>query len=227
MSVNFMSEFDFSRLEHYQKGGAVLPNPDQFVGNLEISGTNMAFIKQKRDTIDYNKEGYVYESGRKRHGKNLLVILESPHRYEYDSQGRPLGLAMGNTGDNFFDLFPYALKNSPFTVKDGDYNVIFANGVQYQASCGLSPLNREIRDKNWLDVYDNHGGEADFKKRIRNLNPEYIINLCTGGKKPSGLRQRINQTLDAMGYEFKEDYTEGNHPAAWKRHGDTSGARIY
>src|SRR6056297_920532 len=100
MAVNFMEDFDFSTLSHYRSGGAVRPNPDQFVGNLEIAGKNLAFIKQKRDTIDYTADGYVYASGKKRPGENLLIILESPHRLEYNARGYPRGLAMGKTGDH-------------------------------------------------------------------------------------------------------------------------------
>ncbi|MBN2696089.1 MAG: hypothetical protein JXR38_00950 [Bacilli bacterium] len=227
MSANFMGDFAFNRLANYVKGGAILPAPDQHVGLLRINNEQRSFKPMPRDTIDYYVGGYSLLSKRSDLGKNILVVLESPHRYEYDFHGRPIGLAMGATGNNFFRHFTYALSKSRMKIADGDYDVILANAVQYQASCGLNPLDRVIRDNNWIDVFENNGGKLDFKQRIMCLNPKYIINLCTGGRNTEGLRQRVSDALDQFGYVKGITFAEGNHPASWDRSGDLGNAIIF
>ncbi len=112
-------------------------------------------------------------------------------------------------------------------LRDGEYNVILSNAIQYQTSCGLNPIDRKLRDKNWIDIYENHGGEIDFKKRVYSLKPRYTINLCTGGRNPQGLRSRIGKSLEQFKLIKNKHFTEGNHPASWNIHGDTRNAIIY
>lgn len=227
MSVNYMENFDFSKLENYDPEGAVKPSPDQYVGTLKVSNGTFQFIPHERDTIIYHEMEYSFKSGNQYMAYNILVILESPHRFEYDDLKNPIGLAMGKTGENFFSLFTQALSKSKMFFKDRVYNVILTNAVQYQTSCGLNPINRTLRDKNWLDIYLNHGGEEDFRKRIYTIKPRYTINLCTGGKNPEGLRAIVNKSLDSFKLIKGKHYTEGNHPASWSLHGDTKNATIY
>ena len=227
MSVNYMEDFDFSKLENFVKNGAFLPSPDQYVGELKVFRNQLDFTFKGRDSIDYTDGSYSFISKQKYHEKNILVILESPHRFEYDENKLPLGLAMGKTGQNFFELFTEALGKSVLKLRDGEYNVILSNAIQYQTSCGLNPIDRKLRDKNWIDIYENHGGEIDFKKRLYSLKPRYTINLCTGGRNPQGLRSRINKSLEQFKLIKNKHFIEGNHPASWNIHGDTRNAIIY
>ncbi len=227
MSVNFMGDFAFNKLANYVRGGAILPSPDQHVGILRIMDDKREFKVMMRDSIDYVVGGYSLLSKKTSLGKSILVVLESPHRYEYDFQGRPIGLAMGATGNNFFRHFIHALSFSRMRIENGDYDVMLSNAVQYQTSCGLNPLDRVIRDNNWIDIFENHGGKLDFKERIMCLNPKYIINLSTGGRNPQGLRQRVSDALTGFGFVRGVNFAEGNHPAAWDRQGDLANAIIY
>lgn len=227
MSANYMGDFVFSELDGYKSVGATMPSPDQYIGTLRVHGKKIDFEVSKRDTIDYQSMTYRFESKNKYLTNNILVILESPHRFEYDSNGTPVGLAMGKTGDNFFSLFTQALGKSKMLIKDGEYNVILSNAVQYQTSCGLNPINRKLRDQNWLDIYKNHGGEEDFRKRIYSIKPRYTFNLCTGGRNPEGLRTIVNKSLEKFKLIKGKHYTYGNHPASWNLHGDTRNAIIY
>jgi hypothetical protein len=222
-----MEDFDFSKLENYVENGSVLPSPDQYVGELKVFGKQLDFTFKGRDSINYTDEGYNFISNSKYHEKNILVVLESPHRFEYDNFKLPIGLAMGKTGENFLKLFTKALSNSELRVKDGYYNVILSNAIQYQTSCGLNPINRKLRDKNWIDIYKNYGGEIDFKKRVYSLKPRYTINLCTGGRNPEGLRSIVSNSLEKFKLIKYKHFTEGNHPASWDVHGNTRNAIIY
>ena len=227
MAANYMEGFDFSRLEHYQRGGAVLPNGDQYMGKLDVHDDLVEIFPDKRDTISYHAGGYNFKSGMNRPGENVVVILESPHRFEYDRSNNPAGLAMGKTGDNFFSYFPEALGKGRFHMASGKYNLIFTNAVQYQTSCGLNPIDRDLRDANWIDVYENHGGKDDFKWRLYALNPKYLFNLCTGGKNPQGLRQKVTDTLEEMEFVKSRDFAEGRHPSSWEYGGNSNNAIIY
>ena len=97
-------------------------------------------------------------------------------------------------------------------LKDGVYNVICGNAVQYQTSCGLNPIDRDLRDHNWKEIYLERGGEQDLKQRIFTIKPRYTINLCTGGRNPNGLRSLVSQSLDRFKLIIGKHYTEGNHP---------------
>ena len=112
-------------------------------------------------------------------------------------------------------------------MRDGAYNVILTNAIQYQTSCGLNPIDRKLRDKNWLDIYDNYGGEEDFRKRIYTIKPRYTFNLCTGGRNPEGLRAKVTISLIKFKLKKGKHFTEGNHPASWDLRGDTRNAIIY
>lgn len=227
MSVNYMNNFDMSQCEHYQSNGALLPSPDQYVGELMVNNHQLIFNQNPRDSIDYLIDDFQFISQKSYHRKNILVILESPHRFEYDASNQPVALVMGKTGCNFFELFTSALSKSKMIIKDGEYNIIIANAIQYQSSCGLNPLDRQIRDLNWMDIYNNHGGENDLKQRIFVIKPRYTINCCTGGRNPHGLRAKVTESLINFGLIKDKHFTEGNHPASWKMGGDTSRAIIY
>ncbi|MFA7075960.1 MAG: hypothetical protein WC152_04735 [Candidatus Izemoplasmatales bacterium] len=216
MSVNYMSNFDFTALKHYNQNGAILPQPDQYVGELIVKDNNeMIFNQAPRDSIDYINESFRFTSSNIYHRNNILVILESPHRFEYDASKKPIALIMGKTGWQFFDQFSKALSQSKMHINSGQYNVILANAVQYQTSCGLNPLNRELRDLNWLDIYYNYQGEKDLKQRIFAIKPRYTINCCTGGKNPNALRSKVTESLIQFGLKKGKHFTEGNHPASW------------
>ena len=218
MSVNYMKNFDFKSLTHYKKPGAVLPSPDQFVGILSVSHHQCHFEPYQRDNIDYANDAYQFESGKHYEAFNLFVILESPHRFEYNASNQPIGLAMGQTGYLFFSMFEQLLSKSKLPLKDRTYNVILGNAVQYQTSCGLNPIDRTIRDQNWIDIFEQHGGKTDLKQRIFAIKPRYTINLCSGGKNPNGLRAKVSQALDEFKLIKGKHYTEGNHPASWQHY---------
>jgi len=227
MAVNFMESFDFSQLPGFRKTASILPSPDQYLGELNVSESSITFSRRKQEDIDYQLGRISYQGQPKDELHYLLVVLESPHRFEYDIQKQPVGLIRGKSGDNFFLLFASTLQKSSLSIRPGTYHVICANAVQYQSSCGLDPLDRRLRDQNWIDIFDRYGGATDFRQRVFAIKPRYTINLCTGGSNPQGLRLKVSQSLDAMGLIKGKHYTEGNHPASWMRGNDTSNAKIY
>jgi hypothetical protein len=215
MKVNYLKNFKMEQLKKYYPGGALKPISDEYVGELIVKGTKISLLVSPRDQISYVAGQIEFQSGNTYNEHNILVILESPHRFEYDASLNPIALMMGKTGELFFEYFTAHLEKSILKIREGNYNLIVCNAVQYQTSCGLNPINRKIRDENWKDIYLNYGGEEDFKKRVFSIKPRYTINLCTGGRSPSGLRSYINNSLDSFGLKKSKHYTEGNHPASW------------
>lgn len=215
MAVNYMHNFDITKLKNYRTTGALVPIPDEYVGELSVLRSKMELQIEPRDQIDYDNHQYTFRSKKTYQEKNIFVILESPHRFEYDASGQPIALMMGKTGQLFFENFSTYLKQSDMRINEGVYNVICGNAVQYQTSCGLNPIDRDLRNSNWKEIYVEYGGKQDLKDRIYSIKPKYTINLCTGGKNPEGLRSLINQSLDEFGLIKGKHYTEGNHPSSW------------
>jgi len=211
-----IDDFDIRTLDGYREGGALLPSPDQHVGLIDVTGQKLRLVEHPRDNVLYGGDGYTYESRKTYAPHTLLVILESPHRFEYDASGHPVALVMGKTGCLFFRLFEDALRSSVMRLKEGTYDLVLANAVRYQTSCGLSPMDRTLRDHNWFDIYDTYGGEEDMRQRIFALKPWYTVNCATGGRNPSGIRARVSKSLDAFGLIKGKHYTEGTHPASWE-----------
>jgi hypothetical protein len=210
-----MRDFDMKKLRNYRTTGAVLPIKDEYVGELSVKGQKMEFHIEPRDQVEYDEHGYTFRSKQNHLDKNIYIILESPHRLEYDASGNPIAMMMGKTGQLFFEYFAKYLSYSQMKLSDGVYNVICGNAVQYQTSCGLNPINRELRDLNWREIYLEHGGKQDFKQRLFAIKPKYTINLCTGGRNPDGLRSLVSQSLDEYKLIKGKHYTEGNHPSSW------------
>jgi len=213
MSINF-HPIDIRKLKKYDTHGSIQPCPDQYVGTLSMNKT-IKIILEPRDNIDYDHAGFKYSSGHEYLEKNILIILESPHRYEYDAKFNSIALVMGKTACLLFERLGKHLMHSKMKINEGEYNLILCNAVQYQTSCGLNPINRELRNSNWLEIYKEYNGEDDFKERVFAIKPRYTINLCTGGKSISGLRQKVSESLDLWGLKKHKHYTEGNHPASW------------
>lgn len=144
----------------------------------------------------------------------IAVVLESPHKSEY-TMGLPLGPARGTTGRLFDRKFPKLFSNSIWNSHflSATYDVILLNGVQFQCSLGQplnNIINRQVRDNNWIDIFNNYGGNVDIVDRLNALNPVLIINLCTKGY--SNLQMILDRQLKA---NFNCPNTLGTHPSTW------------
>ena len=215
MAVNFLSSVGATNITTSILGINPNPCPDQFRGNY----TNGVFTSTSQATmldVDYNSLPMktTYKGNVPIVNPVIAVVLESPHKSEYN-MGLPLGPAKGTTGrlfDNEFTrMFSTSMLNSHFL--SGNYDVILLNAVQFQCSLG-QPLNnnnnKQVRDRNWLNIFNNHGGAIDIVNRLKALNPALIINLCTKGF--SNLQLILDRQLRA---NFSCPYTYGTHPSTW------------
>lgn len=137
--------------------------------------------------------------------KRIVIIVESPHKYEYSFDYKPIGPAQGKTGimiekniDKILELFG---------TKDEKYILIISNPVQFQASLGsFYPwgLHDSIRNNLWTKLYEIY--KTDFESRLKRYKPDYILNATTDGRQ-----KRIDELIENLIAEKKNS----KHPSCW------------
>ncbi|NOQ65187.1 MAG: hypothetical protein GQ582_11810 [Methyloprofundus sp.] len=147
---------------------------------------------------------------------NILIILESPHKSEYNKQFVPKYPASGSTGQQFLRYFIShvlpLLKSEGLRLEENNtYNICFVNPVPYQTS--LYEIHRKeelpssLRNKVWKALYPKC--RDDFKQRIKEYAPSIILNACT-----SDLKSCINGVI--FDEEFKDiQQFHAPHPSKW------------
>ncbi|MFI3190412.1 hypothetical protein BCS42_01810 [Crenothrix sp. D3] len=174
--------------------------------------------------------------------KNILIILESPHKEEYhypdisdmnNSNFTALQPANGATGINFYKYFTSDIlkypheKNATGTLeilfdKDATYRICFVNPVPFQASLHyiLSDkgqktkigINEYIRDSVWERLYEEC--KSDFIRRVDLYKPFIILNACTGDiNEKKSLKSQVKDTIKNLcQHQFY-----ATHPSSWSR----------
>ena len=120
---------------------------------------------------------------------NIVIVLESPHRNEYDKNGNAIKSASGHTGEKLGEFLSEKINKLRKDQKElgldcDSYNVYAVNAIQYQCSCGLKPIQPELKNTIFRALWPCL--KEDFLNRIKQLNPVLIINMCTGGIKAIG-----------------------------------------
>mgnify|MGYP004520562413 FL=1 len=157
--------------------------------------------------------------------KNIVLLLESPHRSEYrdikiydrlvpigPAQGGNLTDAGGAIKAYIHEAINYVISKNSLSLNNGDYNLIIINPIQFQTSLGSlydKGLNRNLRDKVWKNIWKiidskKYIVQEDFICRLNSYNSDLIINACTYElkKKVKGLLD--DKTIISYGI---------NHPA--------------
>ena len=131
----------------------------------------------------------------------ILIVLESPHIYEYNNSYGIIAPAMGKTGKYLQSNFEALL--CPH-IENGRYRVILMNSIPYQCSLGVNP--KYYRDAMWLKIWYDCGGRQDFESKLQKTqNAEYIFNLCTKGEHYEDIKNEANKKTQ----KIKESYIEG------------------
>ncbi|MDE6408482.1 MAG: hypothetical protein K2K48_05805 [Anaeroplasmataceae bacterium] len=204
MSINFLKNFSFPRAISNQKANSN-PCPDQIVGQL----SNGVFTSSNRENIDYSIKNNNYTIQNKLTNP-IVIILESPHKNEYDPITRSaLGPAMGKTGENFKKYFASLIVKSKIyqSIATLHCDIVLVNAIQYQCSLGMSlnnTTNAKSRDDNFNTCFDNNNTN-DLKDRLIAIAPIATINLCTAQFRAKIMNKCSNFS----------NYTDGNHPSSW------------
>lgn len=160
--------------------------------------------------------------------ENLVLLLESPHKDEYDIYGNPLRPANGITGTNINNLFAKQINNNNLIINTLQNNIAYrvwiVNAIQYQTS-GYNQLhNIRMYNQSWRIVRNNvfkalwnneaiFNLQADLVYRLNQIAPSIIINCVTGGKNKNGLRMLVENGLQNHNLISSALYY---HPSYWK-----------
>lgn len=161
--------------------------------------------------------------------ENLVLLLESPHKDEYDVYGNPLRPANGRTGTNINNLFAKQINNNNLIINTLQNNIAYrvwiVNAIQYQTS-GFNQLQAlgKIYNQSWRIVRNNvfktlwkketiFNLQADLVHRLNQIAPSIIINCITGGKNKNGLRMLVEDGLRNNNLISSALYY---HPSYWK-----------
>ena len=154
---------------------------DQIRGYYE-KGTN-GFIP-----IQYNKKDK-YEK--------IALIVESPHKDEFDNNFNPLCPLNGSAGKRFANNICNKLDTWFSNIKNIKVEVMIINPVQYQTSLyhflngkisynnikqsiNYTKIDKDIRNETWRFLFNNCSLSNDFITRINTYSPDCIDNCCTG-----------------------------------------------
>lgn len=160
--------------------------------------------------------------------KRIAIILESPDIEEFCNNDlcKPKLPAQGKTGDNIDKL----LKDRRFVKrldKAQKYLILPVNPVQYQAS-GASILfskglskNRSLTNKVFRILFSKNKGNfrCDFKRRLYNYHPDFILNCCTYSLK-NVVVTAIEEVVKEYGCGGRRvltvnNYAKDSHPSRW------------
>ncbi|MFY0578237.1 hypothetical protein ACN28S_31505 [Cystobacter fuscus] len=156
--------------------------------------------------------------------RKIAVLLESPHKDEYDNELRPLGPARGATGRNFQKYFVShvvpMLGLAGLDLRDAVYRIYLVNPVPYQASLryliSSQGARRRLGDKLKNEVWKvlwNAGCQTDFVGRLMEYRPQIVLNGCT-----KDVKQLVTCALNSRGSEFGlEQHFNVSHPSDWQR----------
>ena len=139
--------------------------------------------------------------------KKIAVIVESPHKYEFDKNFNPLVPLNGPSGYKFSISIISRLQKW-FSKEPLKKNTLFQiriiNPIQYQTSLyhllnnqipyisvatqkRKYSLNQYLRNKVWKLLFQEAAQitncQVDFINRIAQYNPDYIVNCCTSFNK--------------------------------------------
>lgn len=148
----------------------------------------------------------------------IAVLLESPHKDEYDKNLHPRGPARGATGKNFHAYFVShvlpMLVAAGLKLDQDVYRIYLVNPVPYQASLRYllkKPL-KELKDAVWKALW-RAGCREDFLGRLKCYRPQIVLNGCT-----AGVKQLVTCAVNSHGPEFGlEQHFNIAHPSSWQR----------
>ena len=134
---------------------------------------------------------------------NIVLILESPHKDEYQpgNINCPIAPANGDTGHNIDRYLATVL--SRIEMKEGQQlivpssHVVISNPIQFQTSLhaihgkSLEGTWETLRNNVWWTLWNNSEGHIKqcFRERlVYTYNPSLIINACSGKFTPCEYR---------------------------------------
>lgn len=192
---------------------------------------------QVRGYYEY-KNGVFVKVGTPRALKyKVALVVESPHKDEFDVAFNPIAPLNGTSGENYNRhitkyMGKWFVNNPNVKIQDGEcFEVYVMNPVQYQASLyhflndmisrnksgnttQYTSIDDNLRDKVWEFLFDACGLKTTFIDRLKKYGPDYIINCCTGGNKSQSLKSTVGTEI-TTNPAWSSIYQTDNHPSSW------------
>ena len=186
---------DYDKSEHFS--GKLCP--DQYICNIEII-KNYYFNQNTRKNIFPKDSVTVIEKNIPNAENILILILESPHKDEFDKNGEPLGPANGTTGRSIREHIAKIFPNF------SDYHLILMNAIPFQCSLGVA--TEHFRDNVFKAAWDDDKVGAGFfedrlKKLLKKLQNKnvVVVNACTkdnDDKKQNGRKTNVTNVIKEL-----------------------------
>ena len=153
------------------------------------------------------------------HGDTLVVVLESPHKDEYNGNSidAPIAPAQGDTGRILQRQLCNVIRLCPHLDADlsEGTRAILCNPIQFQTSlvAVIEAANnwRKVRNAVWRRLWSTQMIRDNFLYRLQQYQPNYIINACT-----VGLGGNIDDFLRDGQFAAVRKYCT-YHPSFWDR----------
>ena len=162
---------------------------------------------------------------------NIVLLLESPHKYEYIADPkRPACRSTGTQIDNLlWIVLRYIQIETGFIEPACD--VVISNPIQFQTSLhaihdrSLSDddgIWKTLRDNVWRTLWNEEHIQNCFRARLGCYYPKVIINACTGERdEPNSLKSLVNVFVQQE-LQTNTDPSENvslcsvGHPTSWR-----------
>lgn len=208
-------------------------------GTLTVDTTKVPDDRE-RGYLIFNRKSWdflepsTYKLLKERNNKvqTIVLVLESPHKDEFDSNHKPIRPANGVTGANIEYFIKRRYASLWNLSKDVDYKICLVNAVQFQASCHYALTKAQITlttdyQKKALKFYVLYLAfqNNNLIKRLSNCSPDIIVNCCTtwSKKTPKVIKENIYELVQSAIEEYKNDPQYPNcitikctHPSFWK-----------
>lgn len=191
--------------------------PDVFRYILKYNHDWSFLYPNNSNAIEFSIDNDKNEIDSKNH-KNIILVLESPHKDEYEiteNELTPRSPASGDSGKSINKLFtshvlPMLISLGLELNKKDEYHFCIVNPVPFQTSLvhiHQKGLIAPIRDKIWKTMYPEL--KTDFETRLKKYKPHIILNGCTSNLKPL-LNDELSKIDDCKIFNV-------THPASWQR----------
>ncbi|MGE8036846.1 hypothetical protein [Lysinibacillus sp. NPDC093692] len=190
-----------------------------FASNKEVPNTlrysvdnNLQTLIGNIGTIGFYNESLISNNFE----RSIIIILESPHTDEYDSNFIPIAPAQGTTGINIETYLLKLLKliknQSDFFTQQTSLNILIVNPVPFQTSLAYltnGTKDDDVRDQVWRTIWHSENYQRKFSEKVNNFNNiDLIINACTTNLKSEITNFLINNSNISPIYEC-------SHPSSW------------
>lgn len=200
---NFFSQIKLKKISRDSNNNAIACL-DQYVGIIKISKKGTYWESFRYPGKDYKEQS---DDICNKCNKVLAIVLESPHKYEFDKD-KAIGPAMGNTGANLLGWLPQLLHVNNDIDKD-TYKVVLVNAVQYQ--CSLGTYTKRYREDIFSEMWEKAIVSQDFIKRLQSHHPSVVINACTS----NGSKIRKENVQVAINSCKININLQSSHPSSW------------